>query len=132
MNAIVARYTDGRVVKGITSDFLPAKDRFHLLVDGSPPGTRAIEILIADLKAVFFVKDLVGSPQHSERNQFDPVKPPVGKKIRVVFNDGEVVVGTTQGYQLGRPGFFLVPADEKSNNNRCFVVVSATKEVTLL
>jgi hypothetical protein len=132
MNQIVARYVDGRIIKGITNDFLPAKDRFHLFVNGSAPGTRAIEILVADLKALFFVKDLTGSPKHSESNQFDPVKPPVGRKIRVVFKDGEVVVGTTQGYQPGRPGFFLVPADEKSNNNRCFVVAAATKEVTLL
>jgi hypothetical protein len=132
MNTIVARYADGRVVKGITNDFLPAKDRFHLLPTDSAPGARAQEILVGDLKALFFVKDLAGSPAHQEGNQFDPVKPPVGKKIRVVFKDGEVVVGTTQGYQPGRPGFFLIPADEKSNNNRCFVVAAATREVTLL
>jgi hypothetical protein len=132
MNQIVARYADGHVVKGITNDFLPAKDRFHLFLEGCAPGTRAVEILVADLKALFFVKDLAGSPEHNESNQFDPVKPPVGRKIRVVFKDGEVVVGTTQGYQPGRPGFFLVPADGNSNNNRCFVVAAATKEVTLL
>jgi hypothetical protein len=132
MNQIVVRYVDGRVVKGITNDFLPAKDRFHLFPDGSAPGARALEILVAELKAVFFVKDLVGTPTHSESNQFDPGKPPVGRKIRVHFKDGEVVVGTTQGYQPGRPGFFLVPADEKSNNNRCFVVAAATREVKLI
>jgi hypothetical protein len=131
MNTIVARYRDGRVVKGITNDFLPAKDRFHLLPTDSAPGARALEILVGDLKALFFVKDLAGTPTHIESNQFDPGKPPVGRKIRVVFKDGEVVVGTTQGFQPGRPGFFLVPADEKSNNSRCFVVTAATREVTL-
>ena len=132
MNRIVARYIDGRVVKGITNDFLPAKDRFHLFLDGSAPGSRALEVLVADLKALFFVKDLVGTPAHNESNRFDPAKPPAGRKIRVVFKDGEVVIGTTQGYQPGRPGFFLVPADEKSNNLRCFVVAAATREVTLI
>jgi len=132
MNAIVARYLDGSLVKGITNDFLPAKDRFHLFLDGSAPGSRAQEILVADLKALFFVKDLAGSPKHQQSNQFAAGKPPVGRKIRVVFKDGEIVVGTTQGYQPGRPGFFLVPADEKSNNSRCFVVAAATREVTLL
>jgi hypothetical protein len=132
MNTIVARYMDGRVVKGITNDFLPAKDRFHLLPIGGATGERGHEILVAELKALFFVKDLAGTPTHNESNRFDPVKPPVGRKIRVVFKDGEVVVGTTQGYQPGRQGFFLVPADEKSNNNRCFVVAAATREVTLL
>jgi hypothetical protein len=132
VNQIVARYADGRVVKGLTNDFFPAKDRFHLLPSGSAPGARAQEILVADLKALFFVKDFVGTPTHNESNQFEAGKPPVGKKIRVVFRDGEVVVGTTQGYQPGRPGFFMIPADEKSNNSRCFVVAAATREVKLL
>lgn len=132
MNTIVARYVDGRVLKGSTNDFLPAKDRFHLFPDGRAPGSRPLEILVGELKAVFFVKDLAGSPKHRESNQFDPGRPPVGRKIRVVFKDGEVVVGTTQGYQPGRSGFFLIPADDKSNNNRCFVVAAATREVTLL
>lgn len=132
MNQIVARYADGRVVKGITNDFFPAKDRFHLLPAGGAPGARGQEILVADLKALFFVKDFAGTPTHNESNQFEVGKPPVGKKIRVVFKDGEVVVGTTQGYQPGRPGFFMIPADDKSNNSRCFIVAAATREVTLI
>jgi hypothetical protein len=54
------------------------------------------------------------------------------RKIRVVFADGETLVGTTQGYQPGRPGFFVVPADSGSNNDRCFVVSAATKEVSFV
>ena len=51
----------------------------------------------------------------------------------MVFADGEVIVGTTQGYQPGRPGFFMVPADQADNNiERCYVVTAATSEVTLL
>ena len=42
------------------------------------------------------------------------------------------MVGTTQGYNPGRPGFFLIPADPQSNNERCFVVTGATQEVALL
>jgi hypothetical protein len=56
----------------------------------------------------------------------------VGRKIRVRFKDGEVLVGTTQGYQPGRPGFFLVPADPGSNIERCYVISAATDEVTFL
>ena len=132
MNTIVVRYVDGRVAKGTTTNFLPTKDRFNLFPDESAPGTRTQEILLSDLKAVFFVNDLVGSPTHDERNQFDPSKPVFGRKIQVVFKDGEVVVGTTQGYQPGRLGFFVVPADEESNNSRCFIVTAATKQVSLL
>ena len=55
------------------------------------------------------------------------------RKIKVVFADGEVIVGTTQGYQPSRPGFFMVPADSAVNNiDRCYVVAASTSEVTLL
>ena len=46
--------------------------------------------------------------------------------------DGEVLVGTTTGYQPGRPGFFLVPADGDANIERCYVVTAATKDVGFL
>lgn len=129
---MVARYQDGRVLKGVTNDFLPAKDRFHLVPLESAPGTKPVEVLISDLKALFFVRDFAGNPQHKESGDFDPTKAAGGRKIRVVFKDGETMVGTTQGYQPGRPGFFVVPADAKSNNERCFVVSVATREVSFL
>ena len=132
MNKIVAHYQDGHVVKGVTNDFLPAKDRFHVLPSDASPGARPAEILIADLKALFFVKDFAGKPGHKKSQEFDAQRPPLGRKIRVTFKDGEVLVGTTQGYQPGRPGFFVVPADKESNNDRCFVVTAATSEVSFL
>lgn len=48
---------------------------------------------------------------------------------QVLFKDGETILGTTQGYQSGRPGFFVVPPDPESNNERCFVISRATQEI---
>jgi hypothetical protein len=124
---VVVRYQDGQVLKGFTSDFLPNKEVFHLAAAGSAPGARPAEVRVADLKAVFFVKDFGGHPEHQDRQDFDGT--PVGRRIRVVFKDGELLVGTTQGYPPGRPGFFVVPADPTSNNERCFVMTAATREV---
>jgi hypothetical protein len=132
MNKVVARFADGRVVKGTTADFFPAKDLFHVSVGTAPAGTKPVEIHTKDLKALFFVKDFAGEPQHVERNEFDPSRPPAGRRIRVVFKDGEVLVGTTTGYQPGRPGFFLVPADASSNNERCYVVAASTREISFV
>ena len=132
MNHVVARYQDGRTVKGLTNDFLPAKSVFHILPEGSSPAAKPVEMVVSELKAVFFVKDLIGNPSHKKVNEFDPAKPPAGRKVRVEFKDGEVLVGTTQGYQPDRPGFFIVPADARSNNERCFVVTAATKQVVML
>src|ERR687887_2728153 len=106
MNKVVARFTDGHMIKGFTTDFTPAKERFHV-TPAETPGSKPVDVETKDLKAVFFVKDFAGNPQHDERKEFD-TRPPAGRKISVVFKDGETLVGTTQGYTPGRPGFFLI------------------------
>ena len=132
MNKVIARFADGRMVKGMTADFFPTKDLFHVIVTEVPSGTQSVEIHTKELKALFFVKDFAGNPQYAERKDFDPSHPPVGRAIRVEFNDGEVLVGITTGYQPGRPGFFLEPADPSSNHERCYVVTAAAREVRFL
>lgn len=132
MNKVVARFADGRLVKGMTADFFPGKDLFHVAEAGAAPGSDPLEIRTSQLKALFFVKDLAGDPRYVESKEFDPSRPPAGRRIRVEFEDGEVLVGTTTGYQAGRPGFFLEPADTGSNNERCYVVVAATRDVRFI
>jgi hypothetical protein len=132
VNKVVVRLADGNIIKGMTTDFFPGKDIFHVSVMDAPIGAKPVEICTKDLKAVFFVKDLAGDPQHVKRNEFDTAHPPVGRRIKVVFKDGEVLVGTTTGYQPGRPGFFVVPADAGSNNERCYVVAAATHEISFV
>lgn len=127
MNKVVARFADGRIIKGVTADFFPNKDVFHVSDSSAPMGAEPVEIRKADLKALFFVKDLAGNPAYDEVKEFS--SRPIGRALKVVFNDGEVMVGTTTGYQPGRPGFFLEPADPNSNNERCYIVTAATREV---
>jgi Family of unknown function (DUF6982) len=127
----VARYKDGRVMKGFTNDFVPNRPFFHLsLADSSD--SKPLMVQIQELKAVFFVKDFKGDSSHKDSKDFTPGKPLMGRKIRVLFRDGEELIGTTQGYQQGRPVFFLVPADSQSNIERCLIVASATKEVAFI
>jgi hypothetical protein len=131
-NKIVVRYQDGRILKGTSADFMPNKDLFHIVPMDSPPGKKPEEIHAHELKAVFFVKDYNGNAQYKKRNEFSPGSSVAGRKIKVVFKDEELLVGTTQGYQPGRPGFFVFPADTQSNNERCYVVATAAKEVSFL
>ena len=91
-----------------------------------------MEVHLKDLKALFFVKDLVGDAQRVDSNDFDPTRPPIGRKLRVEFKDGEILVGSTAGYQPGPPGFFLVHADLGSNMERCYIVTAATKQVSFV
>ena len=132
LNKIVVRYQDGRILKGQTGDFLPTKPMFHLTPADALRDTKPIEVQLAEIKAIFFVKDFVGQSDRKKVQEFPAGKPIVGRKIRVVFQDGETLVGTTQGYDQTRPGFFVVPADPASNNERCFVVTRATKNVAFI
>lgn len=128
---VVARYIDGRRVKGFSQDFFPNKDRLHIYSADKPSG-EATEVLIKELKAIFFVRDFAGNPIYDERKAYQEGEKPSGRKIEVTFRDGEVLVGTTLGYDPKRPGFFVFPADPKSNNIRIYAVSTAVKKVRYL
>jgi hypothetical protein len=125
---VVVRYLDGRVMKGFTQDFFPNKDRFHLHHAAKSSG-ESVEVMLKDLKAIFFVQDFEGNAQYSERKSYGEGERAQGRKVEVTFADGEVLVGSTMGYDPNRPGFFIFPADPKSNNMRAFAVSSAVKKV---
>ncbi len=131
-NKVVVRYLDGRVLKGSTTDFMPNKDSFHLTPSDSKLGAQIHTVNVKECKAVFFVKEFMGKPGYQDKKEFPSDKTAGGRKIKVVFKDREVLVGTTQGYQPGRPGFFLFPADPQSNIERCFVVAAAAQEISFI
>jgi len=126
---VVARYQDGRVAKGLTSDFVPYSDSFHLRERGAP---QVREVRFAELKGLYFVKDLDGDLGHAKSNIFDPSDLTPGRKIRVLFKDGEVLMGYTPDFLSSRPGFFVLPADLKSNADRCYIVTAATEKISLV
>jgi hypothetical protein len=128
---VVVRYVNGKRVKGFSQDFFPNKDRFHVYPAAKPSG-EAAEVLLKELKAVFFVQDFAGNSLYNERKKYIEGEKPSGRKVEVTFMDGEVLVGTTLGYDPNRPGFFLFPADPKSNNIRVFAVSTAVKKVRYL
>jgi hypothetical protein len=122
----VARFVDGAVRKGYSAGFDVNRHTFALAAAPSPDAATTA-VAVADLKAVFFVRDLDGDAKYQERKTF--FGRPHGKKIQVTFNDGETVSGTTQGYRADGPGFYLTPADPRANNVRVFVVSSAVRQV---
>jgi hypothetical protein len=126
-SSVVARFVDGRVLKGTTHDFAAQKPIFHLSIWGDPTA-RAIAIPVGALKALFFVRSLEGNPKHVEDNDIANAKGQ-GRKIVVTFQDGELISGFTAGYSKDKQGFFVIPADQASNNLRVFVVTEAVKKV---
>jgi hypothetical protein len=131
-NKIVIHYQDGRLAKGITNDFFPNKESFHLIPADTYSGTIPMDVRVPELKALFFVRKFDGNPHYEDKKEFDPAKNLIGRKIKVTFKDGELMVGVTNGYDPNRPGFFVTPVDPISNIDRCFVVKAATREVSFL
>jgi hypothetical protein len=124
-NKVVVRFKDRTVLKGKTNNFFPNKASFHLeLVSGE-----RVEIHLEKLKALFFVKNYDGDKQRAD--QYDDVVAGGGRKIKVTFTDGETIIGYTTGYSPGRPGFYLLPADLQGNNERIFIITSATQTIEL-
>lgn len=132
-NRIVVHFKDGRLLKGYTHDFTPVKDTFHLTSELEHDKGKIYEVFCPNLKAIFFVKTLSGNKDYREKKRFDEVDTSGlrGIKIKIEFNDGEVMCGISLGYSKKRKGFFVIPVDPQSNNERVYVVASAVRDVKL-
>lgn len=130
VNHVVARFLDGRTLKGTTDDFLPTRAAFHVYEHGA---TTSQEVKCAQLKALFFVRDLAGDPSRKDAPGFPagPVEANKGKKIVVQFKDREVLTGYTLAYTPDRNGFFVTPSDPNANNLRVFVFKHATLKIAV-
>ena len=130
LNKVLLAYLDGRRERGCVYDFSPLKDTFRLSPENGLLQLRGPEVDLKDLKAVFFVKDFRGNSKYKESKKVEEGKP--GRKVEVTFSDGEKVVGTTQAYNPQSKGFFVFPADGKSNSLRIFVVNWNVRDVKFL
>ena len=130
-NRVVARYADGRMVKGYTYDFNPGRKSFHVISSAREKASNADEVAFSNLKAVFFVDSFEGKKEHpvskevaAEQGQTESTI-----KVRATFHDGETMMGTTLAFSRDREGFFMVPFDKESNNTRVFVIFNAVEKM---
>ena len=127
---IVVRYADGRLLKGYTCDFLATKRYFHLAPTPDAPKAARITVPVGHLKAIFFVRDFAGESHYVERKTFDHHT--AGRRVAITFLDDEQLAGATLNYRPDGDGFFVIPADPKSNNLRVFVVARAVRHVRFI
>jgi hypothetical protein len=121
---VVARYTDGRVLKGHCRGFIPSRGYVSVAPMPDAPQASVTTLLLRHLKAVFFVHDLAGAPADVEATPTAR-----GRDIIVTFMDGEVMSGTTLNYAVDSAGFYLSPHDQRGNNLRIFVINEAVRHV---
>ena len=125
---VVAHMNDGRILRGATQDFFPNRAMFHLI---AADGGATLELRTKELKGLFFVRAFGGNPTRKDVRGFiaGPQETSQGKKIAVLFKDGELLCGYSLSYSPDRDGFFMFPADPGSNNLRIYVIISSTVEV---
>ena len=129
-NRIVVRYLDGRMLKGYSQDFHPARTSFHVSAAISARDVSPVLVPMAQLKAIFFVRDFDGNPGRVDGQAFAPQQS--GRRIEVTFMDDEVLLGSTLGYRPDGNGFFVTPADSEGNNLRVFVLPGAIRHISYL
>jgi len=117
------------MIKGTTYNFSPNSPVFHITPINGQPGSGSAEVAVNDLKAMFVVKALDGNPEYVKKDGFQPGGMRIGRRLEVVFEDGEVLHGFSTNYEPTKPTFFLLPADPEGNNKRILVVTAAVKSV---
>jgi hypothetical protein len=65
MNRIVAHFQDGRVLKGFTNDFLPAKAQFHITLEEQGAAAAPLEVHVPDLRPSSSSRVSRGTPSTS-------------------------------------------------------------------
>ena len=125
---VVARFNDGRMVCGYTNDFHPSKTQLHL--SPNPRRGESTVISLSQLKALFFVREFSGDPTRVDEKVFSETVQ--GRRMEVTFHDNEIIIGSTLSYRGAGNGFFLQPADPRSNNLRVFVTPAGLQQVRFL
>ncbi len=127
-NNVVARFRDGRVLKGSSLNIDPNRPTCHLRTDDHD-----VQVLrLKELKALFVVKCPDGNATFEESFDCTPgdIRLLGAAKIAVHFEDGETIVGMSTHYPPSDSSlFFMVPIDPKSNNIRILVNLDAVTSV---
>jgi hypothetical protein len=126
-NQVVARFRDGRLIKGTSVDVDPAKPVCHIRT----PDGAIYTVELMELKALFFVRSLSGDAKHSEAMELETAdRRQFGSTlVELTFEDGERMVGLTNRSSPNGNFFYVLPVDARSNNIRVLVNRSALKSV---
>jgi uncharacterized protein DUF6982 len=127
---IVANMIDRTVQKGMSLDVDSKRPTCHLRTFSGG----MIEVALADVKALFFVKTATGRPDYNDAKAVAPGDSRLlgAKRVSVKFADGEEIVGLMNRFPPITPYFFMLPIDPHSNNIRILVNRAAVKEMVEL
>jgi hypothetical protein len=114
---VVVHTVEGHVKRGVIEDVDLGAPSFPL---AAQPDAGAEAIATDQVKAIFFMLAPGERPPAAD-----------GQRVRVTFRDGRQVAGFSRDYAAGAAGFFMVPADTRTNTGRIWVYASAVKMVAV-
>jgi hypothetical protein len=113
---VIVHTLEGQVKRGLLRQASLDGEQIELeIIAGQPPERLATQ----RLKAVFFLLAPGTKPSAAQ-----------GQKLRVTFNDERQVAGFAPNYHPTDKGFFLFPADPRTNTERIYVYRAAVKSIT--
>ena len=130
LSKVVVGFLAGDRNKGYVSDFSSIDHSFDLLPQEDPLQGMPTKVEMKDLKAIFFVWEFTGNLE--DHHSLSPNAPMQGRGIEVTFSDGEKIVGRPEEDGSRRIGFFIYPANPKSNNIRIFVITRNTRHIKFI
>ena len=126
-NLVVARFADGRLLKGSSLDVDHNRPTCHIRAgDGT-----MTQVKLADLKALFFVRSLSGDATHTDAHKISPSDPLIrgAHLVHVRFKVGERITGLVLSFPPTQNLFFLTPVDTGGNNLR--MLINSTHVATM-
>jgi hypothetical protein len=114
---VVVHTVEGLVKRGSITD--AALDAPALPL-APQPGATPEQLPTGKVKAIFFMLSPGEKSPSAE-----------GKKVRVTFTDGRQIAGFSPDYSEAGAGFFMIPADTRTNTGRIWVYRAAVKSVAV-
>ena len=103
---VILHTMEGQVKRGTLRDAVLSADVVRIEV--GPSSVDPVQRM--RIKAIFFMLAPGARPPQ-----------PTGTKVRVTFKDGRQVAGFSSDHRNGGLGFFVVPADNRTNTERIFI-----------
>jgi len=125
------RKLDKSLVKGFVAPDLFLQPEGVEIIDRDG---HLLQIPLAEVKGVFFVRDFDGNPRRPERKAFLSRPRLGGLWVRLTFKDKEVLDGVISSnlLELHPAGFLVTPPDAYSNNLRMFIPRTALEKIEVL
>jgi hypothetical protein len=114
---VVVHTVEGLVKRGVLEDPDLGAPALSL---APQPGAQPDEVPTEKVKAIFFMLSPGEKAPAAE-----------GKKVRVTFRDGRQIAGFSPDWRDDGIGFFMIPADTKTNTGRIWVYRSAVRQVSV-